>query len=81
MVLFDEERKTLDKLLRFDPLKLRRFVPMRMKQWLYDFLLNHFRRESDPRAEMIDQTDFELRETDLDESLDLYAICRRPKRG
>ena len=81
MVLFDEERKTLDKLLRFDPLNLRRFVPLRMKQWLYDFLLRHFRRETDPRAEMIDQTDFELRDTGLDESLDLYAICRGPKRG
>lgn len=79
MELFDEERKTLDKLLRLDPLKLRRFVPLRAKQWLYDFLLRHFRRDPDPRSEMIDQTDFELKETDLDLSLDLYAICRSPK--
>jgi len=81
MELFNEERKTLDKLLRLDPLKLRRLVPLRAKQWLYDFLLRHFRREDDPRAEMIDQTDFELKETDLDLSLDLYAICRGPKRA
>ncbi|HTU14412.1 MAG TPA: class I SAM-dependent methyltransferase [Solirubrobacterales bacterium] len=81
MELFDEERRTLDKLLRLDPLKLRRLVPLRAKQWLYDFLLRHFRRDDDPRAEMIDQTDFELRTSDLDRSLDLYAICRKPKRA
>ena len=81
MELHDEERRTLDKLLRLDPLRLRRFVPMKVKQWLYDFMLRHFRKESDPRAEAIDQSDFELRGDSLDESLDLYAFCREPMNG
>ena len=78
MELFDQERKTLNKLLRLDPLRLRRFVPMRMKQWLYDFLLNHFRRDPDPRAENIDQTDFEIRGGQIDDCLDVFAFCRKP---
>jgi SAM-dependent methyltransferase len=78
MKLFDQERHTLDRLLRLDPLRLRRLVPLKLKQWLYDFLLNHFRKEVDPQAEAIDQSDFELRSDRLDEALDLYAFCRRP---
>jgi len=78
MELFDEERRTLDKLLRLDPLRLRRLVPMRAKQYLYDALLRHFRKDDDPRAGLIGQEDFVLRSEDLDRSLDLYAICRRP---
>lgn len=78
MELFDEERQTLDRILRLDPLRLRRFVPLKVKQWLYDFLLNHFRKDVDPRAEAIDQSDFEVRSDRLDESLDLFAFCREP---
>jgi SAM-dependent methyltransferase len=78
MELHDEERRTLDRILRLDPLRLRRFVPLRAKQWLYDLLLNHFRREADPRATAIDQSDFEMRGGDVDDSLDLFAFCRRP---
>jgi hypothetical protein len=78
MELHDEERKTLDRLLRLDPLRLRRFVPMKLKQWLYDFLLNHFRKDDDPRAGLIDQGDFEMRSGEIDDSLDLFAFCRKP---
>ncbi len=78
MELFDEERRTLDRLLKLDPLRLRRFVPMKLKQRLYDFLLNHFRRESDPRAEAVDQSDFEIRGGKIDDCLDIFAFCRRP---
>jgi SAM-dependent methyltransferase len=78
MELFDEERRTLDRLLRLDPLKLRRFIPMKAKQWLYDFLLNHFRKDDDPRAEAIDQTDFEMRSGEVDDCLDVFAFCRKP---
>lgn len=81
MELFDDERKTLDRLLRLDPLKLRRLVPMKVKQWLYDFLLNHFRKEDDPRAEAIDQSDFEIRGGQVEDCLDVFAFCRKPLRG
>jgi SAM-dependent methyltransferase len=80
MALVREERATLDKLLRVDPLRLRRLVPRRIRKWLYDGLLRHYRPPEDSRAEAISIEDFELRSSPLDESLDLYAICRSPLR-
>jgi SAM-dependent methyltransferase len=77
--LFESERATLDRLLTVDPLKLRRLVPRRARQWLYDTLLRHFRREEDPRAGAIEVGDFELRGDDLEAALDLFAICRSPR--
>lgn len=78
---FDQERRTLDRLLRLDPLKLRRLIPNRVKRWLYDFFLNRFRRDEDPAAAAIDQTDFEIRGGDIDDCLDVFAFCRGPKTG
>ena len=39
MELFREERARLDRLLRLDPLRLRRLVPRAIRQSLYDRLL------------------------------------------
>ena len=36
----NEERAKLDRLLAKDPLRLRRLVPIRVKQWLYDAMLS-----------------------------------------
>jgi SAM-dependent methyltransferase len=79
MELFDEERAKLDRLLRLDSLRLRRLVPMRGRQRLYDLMLRRYRREEDPRAEAIDPGDFEFRDSDLEQALDLCAICRGPR--
>jgi SAM-dependent methyltransferase len=79
MELFDEERRKLDRLLASDPLRLRRVLPRRAKQALYDWLLRRNRAEADPRAEAITANDFELRPTDLENSLDLMAVCRSPR--
>ncbi len=79
MELFDEERRKLDRLLGLDPLRLRRLVTMRGKQRLYDLMLRRYRHDHDPRAEKIEVGDFELRETDLEQALDLCAICRGPR--
>jgi SAM-dependent methyltransferase len=79
MELFREERATLDRLLRRDPLRLRRLVPRRARQRLYDRLLRHYRPRHDPRAEAIAIEDFELRRGPLEQSLDLYAFCRSPR--
>lgn len=76
--LFDEERATLAKMLRWDPLRLRRLVPRRLRQRLYDGLLRHYRPPKDSRAEAIGVEDFELREEGLDRALDLVAFCRSP---
>jgi SAM-dependent methyltransferase len=76
--LFREERATLDRLLRLDPLRLRRLVPRRLRQSLYDALLRHHRPAGDARADAIDAGDFELRSEAVEQALDLLAVCRSP---
>jgi SAM-dependent methyltransferase len=73
------EHRQLDRLLRRDPLRLRRAVPRRMRQLLYDAALTRARREPDPRAEAITVDDFELRAGDASGAFDLVAVCRRPR--
>jgi SAM-dependent methyltransferase len=79
MEIFDGERVKLDRLLAKDPLRLRRLVPMRAKQVLYDRLLERARKDDDPRAAAIDVNDFELRETGLEAALDVCAVCALPR--
>ncbi len=79
MELFEEERQTLDRVLGLDPLKLRRLVPMKGRQRLYDTLLGRFRKDDDPRAAAITAEDFFLDADELDACLDVVAICREPR--
>ena len=79
MELFDEERAKLDAVLRLDPLRARRAVPMTVKQRLYDLMLRRYRRADDARAAAITPEDFHLGEDRLDEALDVVAICRSPR--
>lgn len=79
MELFSAERTKLDRLLRLDPARVRRLVPRRARQRLYDTLLRHYRPDQDARAEVIGPEDFELRPSDLERSLDLFAICGSPR--
>lgn len=72
------ERVKLDRLLRRDPLRLRRFVPRAMRQRLYDRLLSRHRVDDGPAAVAIGTNDFDLRDEPLAECLDLIAICRGP---
>jgi len=76
--LFREERATLRRLLRMDPLRVRRLAPRRLRQSLYDGLLRRYRPADDPRAEAIGVDDFELRDQGLEESLDVCAVCSSP---
>lgn len=69
------ERRRLDRLLSRDPLRLRRLVPRGARKLLYDRLLARNRAAVDPAAAAITRDDFELRDGDVDESLDLFAIC------
>jgi SAM-dependent methyltransferase len=75
--LVEEEHRRLDGLLTADPLRLRRFVPRRGRQILYDRLLTRARRDPDPRALAIRPDDFELRDQDVDTACDLVAVCRQ----
>ena len=72
------ERRDLDRLLRRDPLRLRRLLPRRLRQQLYDAALRRRRAAADPRASAIEVADFDLRKGPLDEALDLVAICHSP---
>jgi SAM-dependent methyltransferase len=76
LALIEEQRRRLEQLLRRDPLRLRRFVPRRARQWLYDTQLRRERAHPSPAALAIGVEDFELREGPLDEALDLVAVCR-----
>jgi SAM-dependent methyltransferase len=80
MEIFDGERETLDRLLARDPLRLRRLVPMKAKQRVYDMMLRRHRSDDDPRAAAITSADFDLRREDLDQALDVCAVCRSPRR-
>ena len=79
--LVDEELARLDRLLRLDPLRLRRLVPRRGRQLLYDWMLTRNRRRAaDPRALEITPEDFELRREGVERAFDLIALCQRPHR-
>jgi hypothetical protein len=41
-------------------------------------MLRRHRSDRDPRAEAITPEDFRLEQTNLDEALDVCAICRQP---
>jgi SAM-dependent methyltransferase len=75
-----EERRTLDFVLALDFLRLRRFVPRRVLQLLYDLALTLSRRKPDAKRLGISEADFTLRDSDLDSADDLVAVCRRPLR-
>ena len=78
--LVAEEHRKLDRLLGLDPLRLRRLVPRRLRQRLYDQRLRRERADADPRAAAITENDFELRGGPLERALDLIAVCRGPLR-
>lgn len=71
-----EERRRLEAVLSRDPLRLRRFVPRRARQWLYDTALRRERARATPEEEAIGPDDFSLAAERLDDSLDLIAVCR-----
>ena len=68
--------------MRFErsPLRFRRAVPRKMRQRLYGPMLSRFRKDDDPRAAHITPEDFFIGNENLDESLDVVAICREPIR-
>lgn len=81
MELVAEERGRLEDMLRWDPLRLRRLIPRRVRQRMYDWGLARERAGDDPRAAAITPDDFELRRSPLNEALDLVAVCRRASRS
>jgi SAM-dependent methyltransferase len=77
--IHDDERRQLDRLLARDPLRLRRLVPRRLRQYLYDRRLRGDRVK--PRAGALEITveDFWLEPERLEHAVDLFAVCTRPR--
>jgi SAM-dependent methyltransferase len=75
--LVAREHAKLDRLLRLDPLRLRRLVPRAARQALYDRRLSRERAGADPEAAAITVDDFRLATEGLAAALDLVAVCRR----
>ena len=75
LALAESEKRKMTTVLRADPLRLRRFIPRRGRQILYDFALNHVRRAEDSPASAFTIDDFDLRSSDLDSALDVVAVC------
>jgi len=76
--LLDEQARTLHSLLAKDPLQLRRIVPRRVRQRLYDRRLTAERMHADERAQAIAVRDFTLARDDLPRCLDVVAECSGP---
>lgn len=81
LALVEAERAKLDALLRRDPLRLRRLVPRRARQRLYDWKLTRERSRPLPGADSIEPGDFHLRDSGLEHALDLVALCRAGRSG
>jgi SAM-dependent methyltransferase len=75
MALVEAERRELERLLALDPLRLRRFVPRRARQRLYDRRLRRTRAAARPGALDIGPDDFRLSGEGPEDALDLVAIC------
>jgi SAM-dependent methyltransferase len=69
------EHRQLDRLLALDPLRLRRLIPRRARQRLYDRRLSGSRRVPAPGAEAIGPQDFTLRTEAPEQALDVVAVC------
>jgi SAM-dependent methyltransferase len=75
------ELAKLDRLLRKDPLRLRRLIPRRGWQWGYSYLLERSRgpgKPVHPLASSITPADFFLSQEEVEACLDVVAVCRQP---
>jgi SAM-dependent methyltransferase len=77
--IHDDERRELDRLLALDPLRLRRLVPRRLRQYLYDRRLSGDRVTPRPGALEIGPEDFWLDAERLEHAIDLFAVCDLPR--
>jgi len=75
--LVDAERRQLDRLLGLDPLGLRRLVPRRARQRLYDWRLRRDRAIPRLGALDIEPDDFRLAPESVEAALDVVAVCKR----
>lgn len=82
MAYYDERLRRIRRIVRIDPLGLRRRLPRRLIDWLFGRFAVIVRRgiqESDGLPE-VSLADFPIVPAN-DRCLDLLAVCRRPKKG
>ena len=79
LAIHDDERRELDRLLALDPLRLRRLIPRRLAQHLYDRRLSGDRVKPRPGALEIGPEDFWLAPERLEDAIDLFAVCDEPR--
>jgi SAM-dependent methyltransferase len=77
LAIIAAEHRELDRLLRKDPLRLRRLLPRPVRQRLYDARLTSSRAVPKPGALEIVPEDFRLQSESLETALDLVAVCDR----
>jgi SAM-dependent methyltransferase len=73
--LIEAERRELNRTLALDPLRLRRVIPRRARQRLYDWRLRRDRETPRPGALEIGPEDFRFESDGLEDALDLVAVC------
>jgi SAM-dependent methyltransferase len=79
VVEFDRERRrAVERILRLDPLGLRRVLPEKLVHFAFPRLGQLVRRQAHKAAgpSKITPEDFEVRNGDLSQALDLLALCR-----
>jgi SAM-dependent methyltransferase len=74
---YESERRQLDRLLACDPLRLRRLLPRRLRQRLYDWRLGRA-RNGDSKFAAISPADFHLAGDRIEHALDLFAVASGP---
>ena len=69
------EKERMERVLRLDPLGVRRRLPRRAQQLAYDAALTATRRRATPEGAAITPADFHLVDDPLDAPYDLVAVC------
>ncbi|HEU5064248.1 MAG TPA: class I SAM-dependent methyltransferase [Solirubrobacterales bacterium] len=77
MEIYGRERVRLDRLLRRDPLRLRRLLPRRLRRSLYDWQLRRSRTAAQPGDQVITPGDFRLGSEGIEGALDLIGVGRK----
>lgn len=74
--LLADQRRTMERGLALDPLRLRLLLPRRARQRLYDLALTLSRQRPHPHAGEVGVEDFTLADAPLERALDLVAVAR-----
>lgn len=76
----DKKRKTVRLVFKKDPFKIRRIIPRKIRQLLFNIVSqmssNHI---VDIKLKNISEKNYRISKRDIEKSLDLIAVCKNPK--